>query len=420
MGRPKRASVALVEAAYDLEASPRAWLGELARCVGASASPEGRILALEFAADEGGSPIRTVSGVGMGESELAWLERAFAGTGLHRALRATVGPIESFPSVARLSERTRGSGRAARVFSPFMRRFGFEDVVALTAHDGTGRGVLFNFVLGAARSARPDLRALERALPHVSAALRLRLALRRHGGSELPLGAELMLDSAGHVVEGEATTSDRERLRHAIVQRDRARTARGTESSEDALAAWTALVDGRWTLVDHFERGGRRYVVAVPNLPEVRDPRALSRVERAVLALVLLGRSNKAIAYELGIAAPTVAAYLRDIRGKLGAHGMAAARWGPRVRIEQMRVGALELATIVCDADEDRGAALGGLTLAEREVVRLALAGLSNGEIARARRASERTIANQLASAYRKLEVGSRRELAARIGGALG
>jgi DNA-binding NarL/FixJ family response regulator len=60
------------------------------------------------------------------------------------------------------------------------------------------------------------------------------------------------------------------------------------------------------------------------------------------------------------------------------------------------------------------------LTPAEREVVELALAGLSNPQIARHRRCSTRTIANELAAAYRKLGIGSRAELgswAARKGG---
>lgn len=53
------------------------------------------------------------------------------------------------------------------------------------------------------------------------------------------------------------------------------------------------------------------------------------------------------------------------------------------------------------------------LSPAEREVAALAREGLSNAEIARARGVAVRTIANQLASIFRKLGVGSRVELAA-------
>ena len=55
------------------------------------------------------------------------------------------------------------------------------------------------------------------------------------------------------------------------------------------------------------------------------------------------------------------------------------------------------------------------LTAAERAVVELVLEGLSNAAVARKRRVSARTIAKQLASAYQKLGVGSRRELRARF-----
>jgi DNA-binding CsgD family transcriptional regulator len=54
-----------------------------------------------------------------------------------------------------------------------------------------------------------------------------------------------------------------------------------------------------------------------------------------------------------------------------------------------------------------------GLTPGERQVVRLAAEGLSNAAIARRRGRSPRTVANQLAAAYRKLGITSRRELQA-------
>lgn len=54
------------------------------------------------------------------------------------------------------------------------------------------------------------------------------------------------------------------------------------------------------------------------------------------------------------------------------------------------------------------------LTLAERAVAAAAAAGRSNQAIAAERGVSARTVANQLASIYRKLGVASRAELAAR------
>jgi DNA-binding CsgD family transcriptional regulator len=56
------------------------------------------------------------------------------------------------------------------------------------------------------------------------------------------------------------------------------------------------------------------------------------------------------------------------------------------------------------------------LTAAEREVAELAARGLSGVAIARKRGCSPRTVANHMAAVYRKLGVGSRRELRVRFG----
>jgi DNA-binding CsgD family transcriptional regulator len=55
-----------------------------------------------------------------------------------------------------------------------------------------------------------------------------------------------------------------------------------------------------------------------------------------------------------------------------------------------------------------------GLTPSEQEICSLVLLGHSNSDIARIRGTSPRTIANQIAAIYRKIGVGSRRELRAR------
>ena len=57
-----------------------------------------------------------------------------------------------------------------------------------------------------------------------------------------------------------------------------------------------------------------------------------------------------------------------------------------------------------------------GLTPAERHVAELVLRGMTNAQIARARGCAVRTVANHLAKIYRKLQVASRAELAARLG----
>jgi DNA-binding CsgD family transcriptional regulator len=58
---------------------------------------------------------------------------------------------------------------------------------------------------------------------------------------------------------------------------------------------------------------------------------------------------------------------------------------------------------------------LGDLSRAEREVAKLAAAGLTNAAIAMRRGTAVRTVANQMASILLKLRAGSRYEVAARL-----
>ncbi len=94
----------------------------------------------------------------------------------------------------------------------------------------------------------------------------------------------------------------------------------------------------------------------------------------------------------------------------------------PRVAApSDMEVVALEDGTLLVSytarPGAKGGAAVGKLTPAERAVAALALAGLENAAIARARKSSVRTVANLLARCFRKLGVRSRTELAALVQG---
>ena len=81
------------------------------------------------------------------------------------------------------------------------------------------------------------------------------------------------------------------------------------------------------------------------------------------------------------------------------------------LRGKSFTVGGEEYAVLILPSDNAEPMAQ-SLTPAERAVTQLVLEGYSNTEIAALRRASGRTIANQLQSAYRKLGIGSRHELA--------
>jgi DNA-binding NarL/FixJ family response regulator len=140
------------------------------------------------------------------------------------------------------------------------------------------------------------------------------------------------------------------------------------------------------------------------DLDEPRDPAvcavgALSNRQRQVAELAARGLAQKVIADDLGIAQSTVATHLRKVLRRTGLR---------RFQLPAAMLG-----------HADRGAGVGPdlaeLTTAEREIIAAALDGWSNAQIARRRQRSPRTVANQLAAAYRKLSVASRGELFAAV-----
>jgi DNA-binding CsgD family transcriptional regulator len=102
---------------------------------------------------------------------------------------------------------------------------------------------------------------------------------------------------------------------------------------------WRGLVNGRWSVIDHFDAGGRRFVIARRGQapPGAAQLARLSVRERAACAGAALGRANKVIAAELGIAVSTVGMLLLRAGRKLGCTSreelirvfrLAEERWG--------------------------------------------------------------------------------------------
>jgi DNA-binding CsgD family transcriptional regulator len=147
---------------------------------------------------------------------------------------------------------------------------------------------------------------------HLGASMRLRRAL----GATAPEG---VLDPSGRVLDAAhaAGRAERESLADAVRRLDRARGALRHSDPDEAILLWQGLVEGRWSLVDRIERDGRRYVLARRNAPDVRDPKALTERERAVVALAALGHQNKLIAYALGLCPSAIATHLASARRKL-------------------------------------------------------------------------------------------------------
>jgi DNA-binding CsgD family transcriptional regulator len=188
-------------------------------------------------------------------------------------------------------------------------------VVSINALDSTLRGVCIAAFGGAKRRRQHSVRNLARLGAHIAAGNRLREKLADRDDTLDEAEAIFRGGKLVHASGQARETMCRERLREAAVALDR---ARGQGSDEAALEAWRALTAGRWSVLETFERDGRRYVVAHPNTSDPSPTRTLAPSELSAARYAALGHSDKSIAYTMGLAPSTVATLLARARSKMG------------------------------------------------------------------------------------------------------
>jgi DNA-binding CsgD family transcriptional regulator len=398
------APIDLVEAAYDLDVGEAEWLAAIAKQAARSIDDGNGVIA--HVAESATMKVSMWHDtLGRGE-DFAWrlaevTERA--GPKVHELVASKhamlVAGREQFGATA----------ESWRKWQEVMGTIGIADFVCFFAHTGSGSlVVVWNPSLEVVKTTAGANKSWVRIAAHVGAACRLRHALRAANQTVMERG-EAVLDPAGRVqhAAGDAKTA-RDSLRDAVKAMERARGPMRRADSDGALAMWRGLVDGRWTLVDHFDTDGKRFLVAVENQPAVRDPRALTPREGSALELARGGAAPKDIAYALGVSPSNARALLASGMRTLGVrHRGELYRWRP----EAGSVEQLDPKTSVLVMPETETAQVAGLTVAERDVVRLIRTGARNEEIARVRRTSMRTVANQVASILRKLGVHSREDI---------
>ena len=201
---------------------------------------------------------------------------------------------------------------------------GCRDTFGMTAVDPNGLGILLIAFLPEVTRLKGRERELWRMLgAHVAAGHRLRRAMvTAQSTTGLPRDAEAVIDptrlrltdAAGLAQNKEAAKA----LREAAVRIDRARGRTRRSDPGAALEMWKSLTEGRWSLVDWFDNDGRRFVLALPNAPQVTDPRGLSKRESLVATYAMHGDSAKLIGYRLGISKTAVSAALKQTMRKLG------------------------------------------------------------------------------------------------------
>lgn len=328
--------------------------------------------------------------------------------------------FRSGPAVTSLSEAlfTREPGLAAVVLQ--ITNGVVHDKLAVKGLTGQGRAIILCWLFS--KHIVPTAQERHRwqcVASHLGAGLRLRDIARTLDLQSPPV--EAILDGAGKLREareGAKHSMARDALRAAVCRLDKLRTRQGRSDPDRALAAWEGLVQGRWSLVDHFDSDGRRFVLAIKNDPMFPDPRGLTMRERQVAEFLGQGYSGKEISYMLGISRSAVTNCTSRALRKLGLSSLTElaaffAPSGPRATLaeslvqgEQLLIGTYPL------MHTDHVATL---TDAERAVLAALLAGSTNRDIAQRRNCSEHTVANQVQAIFRKVGARSRSELPVRL-----
>jgi DNA-binding CsgD family transcriptional regulator len=192
-------------------------------------------------------------------------------------------------------------------------------------------------------------------------------------------------------------------------------------STDDALErddrsaadVWAALLRGEWLVTDHF---------VGPSARSIRARRAgacvstrASDLEIRIASRRARGASLKEMVIDLGwsyaAVSDCIASVMRRLKLACEADLVALLHEPVPSGLSVMRIGGGVCDCVLLAFPNPLWANDPDLTAAEQSVVLELVAGRSQRAIAQARRTSPRTIANQLASVYRKLGVRSRTEL---------
>jgi DNA-binding CsgD family transcriptional regulator len=316
MAEPASDPIRLVEAAYRFDSSPSSWLSRLAAEAGRSFGGSGGAI-IGVYETPGRAHIRfgEIVSDGVGEALPRSLFVLPPGAVVDRLQLAALYYRHAFGSI---SETT---GRMIPGYMQVLRSTGVEELAFLNAMELDGRGFVICLPDRARVFSAHARYVWRRVAAHLVTARRLQGALAeaatvsRHGAVA---AAEAILTPTGRVehATGQARSRrSRLALTEALRRVDAARSR--AISPARAVELWQGLVDGKWSVAEHFERDGRRYYLAVRNEPALAAVHALSPRERQVIAYAARGQSDKLIAYTLGLSAHTVAKLLERARLKL-------------------------------------------------------------------------------------------------------
>ena len=211
-------------------------------------------------------------------------------------------------------------------------RAGTVDTFGLNGLDTSGKGCFVG--IGAERKTltASEILVFQRLAFHLASAYRIRRRLREQAQDPLD-NWEALVDLNGYLLEARGAAEPEEeqealgRAARAMLQVRRRRAGSG-----DPTSGWRPRIAGRWTLVDAFSRRGQRFIVARENEAPAPGLEALTNREQQVVASAISGRSNKEIAYDLGISSNTARVLLSRACARLGVRSKKELLELPRIK----------------------------------------------------------------------------------------
>lgn len=402
----------LVEASYRLDGSEATWLETIVEHAGPDLDTGNGVYA--FTGDESVPNL---------QKSPTFVERSLPPAVLARLAELNAGAPNALFDLLRnrlvtcggLEQVLGASSPVVAQFRGLMSSVGVADGFCMFAQDAEGGSLTIASLAPTAVAPSPRVRGIwQRVGLHLVAGLRLRrkLAAQKTQRAALmsPNGA---MEDASSAIANDAAA--RRALTEAVRAMDQARGSALRDSPERALDLWRGLVAGEWSLVEHWEQDGRRYIAAYPNRPGMRDPRALSPTEKSVLRYLALGAATKEVCYALGLSEKTITGCITSILKKL--------RVGSRVELTSLLaasrgtlfdvpLGDDRIDVLALDVVPAGAAGLEALTDAERAVAQFIARGWSNARIAASREVSVSTIGKQVRTIFDKLGVESRGQVA--------
>ena len=192
------------------------------------------------------------------------------------------------------------------------------------------------------------------------------------------------------------------------------RTWPWSQQNVEPTSAWNSLMQGEWVVTEHSMIGSARTIFAL-SARSAGGEHALEETEVRIATRRARGESVKAIAFDLSCSEGVVHRHVASVMRKLKVARLADlvvllrddCPWGLCASRIRWSGGDYQVLTYAAPFWPLPPC----LTRAEQSIVLELVAGARHRDIARARGTSERTVANQVASIFRKLNVGSRLDL---------